>query len=205
MPTYRAVGFLRHCCPWGQVRYNASATDYAARSIATKTRCFGKLQATAGNLAVVLFLGYGSPRQARLSDEATRHAPPSAARPDSSRPRTAGAIQPPESARLACAGGRFRSTLHDLARPCTTLSVCPSVHFAPNGHRRTQLEIAQTSNRTGRHSLSGTPLSLPSRSARHPDRHRGADMPMARGPAVRGSTESRRSRLADGAAVKRTD
>ena len=112
MPTYRAVGFLRHCCPWGQVRYNASATDLAARSIATQTRCFGKLQATAGNLAVVLFLGYGSPRQARLSDEATRHAPPSAARPDSSRPRTAGAIQPPECARSACAGGRFRSTLH---------------------------------------------------------------------------------------------
>ena len=110
MPTYRAVGLLRHCCPWGQVRYNASATDLAARSIATQTRCFGKLQATAGNLAVVLFLGYGSRRQARLSDEATRHAPPSAARPDSSRPRTAGAIQPPECARLACAGGRFRLT-----------------------------------------------------------------------------------------------
>lgn len=128
MPTYRAVGFLRHCCPWGQVRYNASATDYAARSIATQTRCFGKLQATAGNLAVVLFLGYGSPRQARLSDEATRHAPPSAARPDSSRPRTAGAIQPPECARLATCRRAFS---FDLARPCTALhdlvrlSVCP--------------------------------------------------------------------------------
>ena len=202
MPTYRAVGFLRHCCPWGQVRYNASATDLAARSIATQTRCFGKLQATAGNLAVVLFLGYGSRRQARLSDEATRHAPPSAARPDSSRPRTAGAIQPPECARLATCRRAFS---FDLARPCTTLSVCPSVHFAQNGHRRTQLEIAQTSNRTGRHSLSGIPLALPSRSARHPDRHRGADMPMARGPTVRGSTESRRSRRADGAAVKRTN
>lgn len=43
MPTYRAVGVLRHCCPWGQVRYNASAIGLAARSIATKSPCDGKL------------------------------------------------------------------------------------------------------------------------------------------------------------------
>ena len=127
MPTYRAVGFLRHCCPWGQVRYNTSATDYAARSIATQTRCFGKLQATARFLAVVLFLGYGSPRQARLSDEATRHAPPSAARPDSSRPRTAGAIQPPECARLATCRRAFSFDKHVtqgmLSRPSSRAGI----------------------------------------------------------------------------------
>ena len=96
--------------PLGAGSLQCKRLGLAARSIATQTRCFGKLQATAGNLAVVLFLGYGSTRQARLSDEATRHAPPSAARPDSSRPRTAGAISPRNAPAWQRAGGRFRLT-----------------------------------------------------------------------------------------------
>lgn len=196
MLPYRAGSVLRHCCPWEQVRYNASAIGLAARSIATKSPCDGKLcrrpqvllrsfcfRATLSAPAVQS----GCPRLVACSAAWT-----------AIREATDGShLSPPERAPRRSTDPRGVS----FGLVCR----CVFVRFEQNGHRRTQLEIAQTSNRTGRHSRISVPVTLRWRSARHSLRHRNPNMQVACRTTVCGSSKCWRAGRADGSAVKPAD